>query len=91
MSSKIEASEQKIDLSKLGEFYSPINFIDFCPNQATVEQNKQKNTTSKNNNQKVAKNIINPQNISCSPNIISQKKIKSKVPEGLFKGKRFLC
>lgn len=87
MSSKIEASEQKIDLSKLGEFYSPINFIDFCPNQTTVEQSKQKSTTSKNNNQKVAKNIKNPQNISCSPNIISnKKKLKVKFQKVYSKG-----
>ena len=33
MSTEIESSEQKIDLSKLGQFYSPIDFLEYGPSK----------------------------------------------------------
>ena len=75
MSSKVESSEQKEDLSKLGEFYSPINDFDFCPVHIPSELSDEKKVVSSKNNQKTEKKTKNLQNFSsCSPNIISSKK-----------------
>ena len=47
MSSKLEISEQKEDLSKLGEFYSPINDFDYESGQISTEPNVQKKNINK--------------------------------------------
>ena len=66
MSVGIRSSTQKLDLSKLGQFYSPIDIIDYGPSQTEPKQ--------------VDTSPISPtlQNnldeITCSPNIINNKK-----------------
>ena len=39
MSSEKESHEQKMDLSKLGQFYSPIDFIEYGHTQASSDIN----------------------------------------------------
>ena len=39
MSSEIGNNEQKIDLTNLGQFYSPITLDNYCPSQETFETN----------------------------------------------------
>ena len=39
MSSEIGNNEQKIDLTNLGQFYSPITLDNYCPSQTTFETN----------------------------------------------------
>ena len=60
MSLKKESNEQKMDLSKLGQFYSPIDFFDYGPSQTTSEIND----SSPKNTKKLDSN-------SCTPNIIN--------------------
>ena len=66
MSSEIGNNEQKIDLTNLGQFYSPITLDNYCPSQTTFETN--------NLSQKKKKVVNNKNNISCSPDIINNKK-----------------
>ena len=88
MSSKLEISEQKEDLSKLGEFYSPINDFDFCPTQILTESSYQKKPIINKNSQKTEKKLKNFTSFtSCSPNIISnKKKLKVKFHKFYSKG-----
>lgn len=67
MSTEIESSEQKIDLSKLGQFYSPIDFFDYGPSNKTPVINGLTPAEPKKSD------------ISCSPNLIDNKtKLKVK-------------
>ena len=70
MSSEFENNDQKIDLTNLGQFYSPINMDNYCPSQASFETNDLSH-----NNQKVMKK---KEIISCSPDIINKKTLKVK-------------
>jgi len=63
MSTKVVNNERKIDLAILGQFYSPINFDNYCQSQTSFETND-----ISQNNPKVIKKI---DNISCSPNVVS--------------------
>ena len=66
MSAEIGSSEQKIDLSKLGQFYSPIDLVDYGPSQMG-SKNKYISPIS----QKLENNF---DETSCSPKIINNKK-----------------
>ena len=68
MSSEFGNNEQKIDLTNLGQFYSPITLDNYCPSQASYETNDLSH-----NNQKIIKK---KENISCSPDIINKKALK---------------
>ena len=65
MSSEIGNNEQKIDLTNLGQFYSPITLDNYCPSQETFETN--------NLSQKKKKVVKSKDNISCSPDFINNK------------------
>ena len=66
MSSEIGNNEQNIDLTNLGQFYSPITLDNYCPSQTTYEAN--------NLSQNKKKVVKSKENISCSPDIINNKK-----------------
>jgi hypothetical protein len=66
MSAEIGTSEQKIDLSKLGQFYSPIDLIDYGSSQMG-SKNKHISLIS----QKLENNF---DETSCSPKLINKKK-----------------
>ena len=66
MSTRVANNGRKIDLANLGQFYSPIKFSNYCHSQTSFENNNKSQ-----NNPKVLKKI---ENISCSPNIISNTK-----------------
>ena len=87
MSIQVE-SEQKVDLSKLGEFYSPINDLDYESGQISTEPNIQKKTIINKTNEKSEKKIKCLGNFSpCSPNIIiNKKKLKVKFQKVYSKG-----
>ena len=65
MSSEIGNNEQKIDLTNLGQFYSPITLDNYCPSQETFETN--------NLSQNKKKVVKSKDNISCSPDFINNK------------------
>ena len=87
MSIQVE-SEQKVDLSKLGEFYSPINDLDYESGQISTEPNIQKKIIINKTNEKSEKKIKCLGNFSpCSPNIIiNKKKLKVKFQKVYSKG-----
>ena len=70
MSSEFGNNEQKIDLTNLGQFYSPITLDNYCQSQASFETNDLSH-----NNQKIIKK---KEKISCSPDIINKKTLKVK-------------
>ena len=70
MSSEVGNNEQKIDLTNLGQFYSPITLDNYCPSKASFETND----LSHNNQKPIKKKEI----ISCSPDIINKKTLKVK-------------
>jgi hypothetical protein len=87
MSIQVE-SDQKVDLSKLGEFYSPINDFDYESGQISTEPNVQKKILINKTNEKNEKKIKCISNFSpCSPNIIINKnKLKVKFQKVYSKG-----
>ena len=70
MSSEFGNNEQKIDLTNLGQFYSPITLDNYCQSQTSFETNDLSH-----NNQKIIKK---KDKISCSPDIINKKTLKVK-------------
>ena len=70
MSSEFGNNEQKIDLTNLGQFYSPITLDNYCQSQASFETNDLSH-----NKQKIIKK---KDKISCSPDIINKKTLKVK-------------
>ena len=65
MSTRVANKERKIDLANLGQFYSPITFYNYGPNQTSF------GTNEKQSNPNVTKKI---ENILCSPNVINNTK-----------------
>ena len=72
MSITVESSDQKVDLTKLGEFYSPINDFDYQCGQMQTEPNEPKRILISKINEKRIKTLQNF--ATCSPNIINTKK-----------------
>ena len=66
MSIEIKPNEEKMDLSKLGQFYSPIEYIEYGHTQAISDINEVPPI-----NPKLSKKL---ENYFCSPNIINNKK-----------------